>query len=128
MFKNVYTVAYTFGRILSNVQKNVEVKLVTLQKILFFQVQKSLKLMVINKIDTFMNNDKLFTLQNLVKNLLVTKCIKGVFLNKIYIYTFYFYFIGNSETFLSLNFATKSKPASRAISYALGIPKPILSA
>ena len=68
MFKNVYTVAYTFGRKLSNVQKTVEVKLVTLQENLFLNDENSSKIEVVNKIDTFMNIDKLFALQNLVKN------------------------------------------------------------
>lgn len=71
MFKNVYTVAYTFGRKLSNVQKTVEVKLVTLQENLFLNDENSSKIEVVNKIDTFMNIDKLFALQNLVKNLAI---------------------------------------------------------
>ena len=71
MFKNVYTVAYTFGRKLSNVQKTVEVKLVALQENLFLNDENSSKIEVVNKIDTFMNIDKLFALQNLVKNLAI---------------------------------------------------------
>lgn len=85
-------------------------------------MQKTLQLVDI--LDRFLNNVKFNTLQNLaVKRmfkLFITRC-KGEL-------RVYFYTIANSYGFLSLNFTTDLKPDSRAISYALSIPKPIRSA